>query len=82
MVINEYYLTWKRHNTAEIEFLLEHTSGVVPIEVKAGINTKAKSLTVYKELFNPSRSVLLSGNPVLKSKGITQFFPLYLAAAI
>lgn len=74
--------TWKRHNTAEIEFLLESEAGVVPIEVKAGINTKAKSLAVYSEMFNPSRSVLLSGNPVLKSKGVTQFLPLYLAAVI
>ena len=63
----------------EIEFLLETASGVVPIEVKAGINTKAKSLAVFTDKYDPPRSVLLSGNQVLPNRGKRQFLPLYLA---
>ena len=37
--------------TSEIEFLLDVDGEVVPIEVKAGINTKAKSLKVFREKY-------------------------------
>lgn len=38
---------------AEVEFVIQGEQGVFPIEVKAGINTQAKSLRVYRELFSP-----------------------------
>ena len=39
--------------SAEVEFVIQGEKGVYPVEVKAGINTQAKSLKVYRELFSP-----------------------------
>ena len=39
--------------SAEVEFVIQGERGVFPVEVKAGINTQAKSLKVYRELFSP-----------------------------
>ena len=55
--------SWSR-NTSEVEFLLELDEQIIPVEVKAGINTKAKSLKIYKELYNPQQTFLLSGTPM------------------
>ncbi|NQY63277.1 MAG: DUF4143 domain-containing protein [Alteromonadaceae bacterium] len=49
-------------NTAEIEFLLETIEGIIPVEVKAGTNTKAKSLTSYKERYVPHKTIKLIGS--------------------
>lgn len=38
---------------AEIEFVIQGGRGVFPIEAKAGINTQAKSLKVYRKAFGP-----------------------------
>ena len=38
---------------AEVEFVVQGEHAVYPIEVKAGINTQAKSLKVYRHLFGP-----------------------------
>ena len=49
-------------NTAEIEFIIEKGNDVIPVEVKAGNNTKAKSLNSYKERYNPKKTVKLIGS--------------------
>lgn len=41
---------------AEVEFVIQGERGVFPVEVKAGINTQAKSLKVYRDLFAPAFS--------------------------
>lgn len=71
--------SWSR-NSAEIEFLIDYDSHIIPVEVKAGINTKAKSLKVYKERYSPKVSILLSGRPMLPIKGNTVQLPLYMAS--
>lgn len=38
---------------AEVEFVIQGGRGVFPIEAKAGINTQAKSLKVYRKAFGP-----------------------------
>ncbi len=48
-------------NTAEIEFLLEKGNSVIPVEVKAGKNTKAKSLSSFKERYAPENTIKLIG---------------------
>ena len=45
---------------SEIEFVLQTEVGAVPIEVKAETNLQAKSLSVYRGKFNPSRCVRTS----------------------
>lgn len=76
---NKPVYSWSQ-NTSEIEFLMDYENDIIPIEVKAGINTKAKSLTVYKNCYSPKTSVLLSGRPMLPSTNKTVQLPLYAAS--
>ena len=49
---NLYY--WKSDKgTAEVDFLYENRSQIYPLEVKAGINPKSKSLLSYNYRFHP-----------------------------
>jgi len=48
--------------TSEIEFILEIDGKIIPAEVKAGINTKAKSLMAFINKYNPAYSVKFTGN--------------------
>ncbi len=54
-------VTWTGR-TSEIEFVAEIHGRIVPIEVKAGINTKAKSLQAFIEKYKPLYSIKFSGN--------------------
>ena len=47
---------WKnRSGKAEVDFLFETKEGIFPLEVKAGINLKSKSLQFFSTKFNPSQ---------------------------
>jgi len=46
--------------TAEIDFVMQLDSKIIPIEVKSSINLKAKSLSVYREKFSPKTEVRIS----------------------
>jgi len=86
LVLTELVSLWNKpvyswnQNTSEIEFLIDYENNIIPIEVKAGINTKAKSLKVYNEHYSPKTSVLLSGRPMLPSINNTMQLPLYAAS--
>ena len=54
--LNTYYWTNDR-GSAEIDFLVDTSEKIIPIEVKAETNLKAKSLKSYFDKFNPSISV-------------------------
>ena len=45
---------------AELDFVIQNNDGIIPIEVKAEENLKAKSLKSFYEKFNPSISVRTS----------------------
>jgi len=47
---------------AEIEFVFDVDGQIVPVEVKAGINTRAKSLQAYIQKYTPAFSVKITGN--------------------
>jgi predicted AAA+ superfamily ATPase len=57
--INTYYWAAERA-TAEVDFVIDNGSDVVPIEVKAETNLQAKSLKVYREKFQPRLSIRTS----------------------
>lgn len=57
--VNTYYWTADR-GTAEVDFVIDTGSDVIPIEVKAEVNLQAKSLKVYREKFQPRLSVRTS----------------------
>ena len=45
---------------AEVEFVIQGDKAVYPVEAKAGINTQAKSLKVYQNLFSPPFAIRTS----------------------
>ncbi len=57
--LNVYYWTADR-GTAEVDFVIDTGSDVIPIEVKAEQNLQAKSLKVYREKFHPRLSIRIS----------------------
>ena len=73
--IAPYYWTSDSGN-AEVEFVVQGETATFPIEAKAGINTKAKSLKVFRELFNPPYAIRTSLNPHVEGQ-FTKDIPLY-----
>lgn len=47
-------------STAEIDFLIDIGTSILPLEVKASTNLKAKSLKTYIEAFGPSQAIRCS----------------------
>lgn len=54
-----YYYTNDR-SSCEIDFVIDTGEQIIPVEVKAEINLKAKSLKTYREKFHPELSVRAS----------------------
>ena len=46
--------------TAEVDFLVQFENQIIPIEVKAAENLKAKSLKAYHQKFNPETTIRTS----------------------
>ena len=57
--IETYYWTNDR-GSAEIDFVIDNGNDVIPVEVKAAVNLKAKSLKAYHDKFNPKLSIRTS----------------------
>ena len=57
--LNVYYWTAER-GTAEVDFVIDNGSDIIPLEVKAEVNLQAKSLKVYREKFQPQLSIRTS----------------------
>ena len=55
---------------------------VVPVEVKSGERTKAKSLLVYKNKYSPELQVKITANNLQRMNKQMHNYPLYLAGKI
>ena len=55
-----YYWSAENPGRAEVEFIVQDGSEIIPIEVKAGNASRARSLLQYNIRFNPKKSVLTS----------------------
>lgn len=51
---------WHAESSLEIDFLIEREGDIIPIEVKAGDNTRSRSLNTYIKRFQPAYAVRLS----------------------
>lgn len=51
---------WESERGAEIDFVIQRNSQLIPVEVKSADNTKAKSLKVYMETYKPAYAIKLS----------------------
>jgi uncharacterized protein len=63
---------------SEIEFLIQHEENIIPVEVKSGSRTRAKSLSVYSEIYSPKIKVIASLKNLELSNNKTLNIPLYL----
>ena len=51
---------WTSEGIAEIDFLIQKEGEIIPIEVKANLHTKSKSLETYKNKYKPKYSIRIS----------------------
>ena len=70
-----YYYTNDR-NTCEVDFIVDNGDNIIPLEVKAEINLKAKSLKTYREKFTPEVSIRSSMADYSEEVGLINL-PLY-----
>ena len=63
-------------NTAEVDFILQHDGEIIPIEVKATENVKAKSFKLFCEKYNPTTAIRTSLSNYRKESWLTNV-PLY-----
>jgi predicted AAA+ superfamily ATPase len=73
--MNIFYWSAER-STAEVDFVVQHSGKVVPIEVKAAENLQAKSLKVYFGKFQPEVCIRISMSDYRKGDWLTNV-PLY-----
>lgn len=65
--------------TAEIDFVVQHESQIIPVEVKSSVNLKAKSMAVYRKKFEPKNEIRTSLVNFNKSSRLFDI-PLYALA--
>lgn len=79
LITNGYDLYyWESKNQAEVDFVIQRDTQIIPIEVKSGTRTRSRSLSVYVEKYKPDFSIRLSA----KNFGIgnnIKSVPLYAA---
>jgi predicted AAA+ superfamily ATPase len=68
---------WTSEGRAEVDFLVEEDGRVYPLEVKAGLATKSKSLRVYADRHAPPVSSRASLRNLRRTAGMCNY-PLYL----
>ena len=70
-----------REKRAEVEFLCEVDGSVIPVEIKSGWVTQAKSLGVFAEKYSPSYCAVFSArNMGVNQEAKRYYYPLYLAS--
>ncbi|MBQ7054203.1 MAG: ATP-binding protein [Oscillospiraceae bacterium] len=73
--LDVYYYTNDR-GSCEVDFVIDTGEMIVPVEVKAEVNLRAKSLKTYREKFSPEVSVRTSMADFQKEEGLVNL-PLY-----
>lgn len=67
---------WESDGKAEIDFIIQKETEIVPIEVKSSIRTKSRSLDLYMKKFNPKYGIRISEKNFGMEDGIKSV-PLY-----
>ena len=80
--INGYHTYyWESARGAEIDFVIQREEKLIPIEVKSADNTRAKSLKVYMDTYEPDYAIKLSAkNFAFEDR--KKIVPLYAAFCI
>lgn len=69
---------WASGNKAEVEFIIQHASMVIPIEVKSGTSVTGKSLIEYNKRYSPELRIRFSMLNLKKDDNLINV-PLFLA---
>lgn len=70
-----YYYTNNR-GSCEVDFIVDTGEQIIPVEVKAEVNLKAKSLKTYREKYSPEMAIRTSMADYKKEDGLVNL-PLY-----
>lgn len=70
-----YYYT-KDRGSCEVDFIIDTGEQIVPVEVKAEVNLKAKSLKTFREKYAPEISIRTSMSDYQKDDWLVNL-PLY-----
>ena len=76
---NLYYL--ESNSTAELDFVIMYGNGILPIECKANVHVRAKSLEIFKKKYDIAQSMRVSAKNFGMENGIKSV-PLYAAWCI
>lgn len=79
--VDETLYYWSSGNTAEVDFILQSASEIVPIEVKSERNVKSRSLAEYRKKYTPKYSVKTSMKNETNGEEVLNI-PLYLISAL
>ena len=63
-------------STAEVDFVVQEEGEIIPIEVKSGENTRAKSFRLFCEKYLPSKAIRATSLPYKNEEWMTNI-PLY-----
>lgn len=69
---------WESSRGAEVDFIIQREGNLIPVEIKAADNTRAKSLNVYRKMYQPAYAIKLSAKNFGFEDGI-KTVPLYAA---
>lgn len=61
---------WSSENRAEVDFVLQFPTMVIPVEVKSDTRISGKSLSVYANKFNPPLRIRFSMNNLKENDGL------------
>ena len=67
---------WKNENRGELDFVIQVDNEVIPIEVKKGSHTKAKSMDMFRKKYNCETAIRISSHHFGRANGIKSV-PLY-----
>lgn len=79
--VDETLYYWSSGNTAEVDFILQSGSEIVPVEVKSERNVKARSLAEYRKKYTPKYSVKTSMKNETNGEEVLNI-PLYMISAL
>ena len=72
---------WSSGNTAEVDFVIQSGTEIVPIEVKSERNAKARSLSEYRKKYIPKYAIKTSMRHEIDGEEVLNI-PLYLISKI
>ncbi len=67
---------WTSKSNAEVDFIIQFSNDIIPVEVKSGSSTKMRSLKSYADKYNPTATIRISPRNFIKREQFINL-PLY-----